>query len=473
MLGGRIEEQKGSWKWQSSLGQKATDIAGTIGERAPSRQGFIKLCSPDLWGKMSPEDRLTSARRYINEGSRDVKREVTSPSLYDELVQHNEFLAGIFDSKSVFDLFISEDINPPASLRLFSENNFLLEALSKHYGGDIKQMDHGHVWVVKADKRLANIIENAATYSPLLNGDDKKKLGDYFRKHEQFWRDEEAQEKEWEQEIESKGKWLSGMFEIGSEMNARSFIGSGKEGEYDRGRLDITFTDGSLERVQTLTESLTIFESIYRVGEHNSWRVKLSDRKAKILALGMASDYSPSRQEFITLAEKWDKLTTEQKVEEARMFQEGTTSERQALVDQSVYDQLVKNAEFVAGIIDGRGYMALVRRGEDLRELYPTIKVASTNESLLKALGKKFGGNLDEDNTSFQWTVSQSTANQLYEFIKPHLVLRKEKAREVFERGSHDELNNLVLRVLAVDLSSMSVESVWNRMEKIAGISEY
>jgi len=90
-------------------------------------------------------------------------------------------------------------------------------------------------------------------------------------------------------------------------------------------------------------------------------------------------------------------------------------------------------ASYLAGFIDGEGYITLKRNNNKNRVYYvPTIKIASTDEWIIEWIQKSYGGHYYErkhqnknHKDSYYWTLTGKNLKPFLQKIYPYLKLKK------------------------------------------------
>lgn len=104
---------------------------------------------------------------------------------------------------------------------------------------------------------------------------------------------------------------------------------------------------------------------------------------------------------------------------------------------------------YIAGIIDGEGYIGLLRvkkgnksKWQSLREFkfVPCIKVVMTNKEIIEWLRNSFGGTIEirTKNTaknakvSYGWTLRKAHTIKFLKLIYPYLMIKRKQAEVLF-----------------------------------------
>lgn len=249
--------------------------------------------------------------------------------------------------------------------------------------------------------------------------------------------------------IGAHAKWLAGVFEVGGSM---SLWAVPRKNRQDRPQaaswgpivqVRVGLWDSDEARARRLAELFG--GSVGRVEGEHSWRWMADTRSGR--AIGVAiQPYAPSRAAFSEAVRHWDELDPMQKVQAVRAFKASDNpSHPRTAPDPHVYDALVADPNFLAGVVDARGSMAQRRyEGHGTGYFYPHITIQTTNLALLEAVQRRYRGRLELRNGSSAssadqnatstvlWKAQGRAAADLYELIRPHLLLRAEQAAQVF-----------------------------------------
>jgi hypothetical protein len=256
-----------------------------------------------------------------------------------------------------------------------------------------------------------------------------------------------AQTEQQKANIQAHARWLAGLFEVGGTMSAQT--GQRPDGA-TRADLYLQISDNNELRTRRLAEHFGGYMYRNTRPTTTTWIWTMVTDRARTVASAV-QPYAPSRKPFIDLANKWDDLTADQRVSEARKIIASPRSERRAITNPQDYEHLVADPEFVAGVIDARG--GLYGRPVPYQNA-PRIQVATTNKALLAALQERYGGVLrtigtQDTNTAPSgtvWRLDGAPAKALYPQIRPHLLLRGEDADRVFAEASAPVAANLPSR---------------------------
>lgn len=241
----------------------------------------------------------------------------------------------------------------------------------------------------------------------------------------QTWRDKALQETQ-NLRVYQAPFWLAGAFEIGGGIWFQIRNSSGTITPH------LSIGDNDQQRMQTLKGLCG--GSVYRGGT-GSWYWRASGYRAAFLAEIMEGK-APSRNEVLLAFQNWQSSTNE----ERKIITEEIKDKERIPVTPSDYALLVKNPEFVAGVIDARAIVGSMT-GKN-RFKYDYLQVASTNGALLEALNQEYGGYQVEKyiaqgdtvkistrstiakQDSYKWTVFHRKWRELVQTVGPNLKLR-------------------------------------------------
>jgi len=122
-------------------------------------------------------------------------------------------------------------------------------------------------------------------------------------------------------------------------------------------------------------------------------------------------------------------------------------------------------ASYLAGFIDGEGYIAL---RSDKQYYAAILKVASTDEWIIKWIQESYGGSYykrigykPNHKDSYYWTLNGKKLKVFLQKIQPYLKLKKEQCRLVLKKIKLQELKNLPYR----NISRVSYHAKQSRKE--------
>lgn len=106
---------------------------------------------------------------------------------------------------------------------------------------------------------------------------------------------------------------------------------------------------------------------------------------------------------------------------------------------------------YTAGLIDGEGYISLLKAYNTDHQYTPVVKVSSTDPYMTVFLHANFGGHLDKIRThrppqkpSRMWTLRNGrNVSKFLEKIYPYLLVKKAQAGLVMEYSSKYSQNSL------------------------------
>lgn len=105
-------------------------------------------------------------------------------------------------------------------------------------------------------------------------------------------------------------------------------------------------------------------------------------------------------------------------------------------------------AAYLAGIIDGDGYIGLLRNGRNNKKSFhssrdyiytPTVKVAMVDKEFILWLKESFGGNFEtrlaygNARESYCWTLRKASVEKFLHEIYPYLRIKKKQAELIFK----------------------------------------
>ncbi len=219
-----------------------------------------------------------------------------------------------------------------------------------------------------------------------------------------------------EQERRDRAAFLGGIFATGGRIsftieNQTKTVG-GVERTYKYAYPFISFGDENLIKIAKLKE---IFGGRTKPNGKNpvTWYLKSED--AVDLAM-VIRDFCPNRGEIITAFENWENADTEEKLRLARDFREKEEANFES------YRELVRNPQFLAGVLTARGGLSnALRRGAPRGTV---LFFSSTNEQLVKALKKEYGaGIMQVGKKSNQTTFGETATARILELTRDHLLV--------------------------------------------------
>lgn len=182
-------------------------------------------------------------------------------------------------------------------------------------------------------------------------------------------------------------------------------------------------------------------------GAASGWR--LGGYKAADMISDM-EPYAVSRSEMVLAVKNWLDSETAQRIQIAEEMK-GYERYADGSIDQ--YISLVRDPDFVAGILDNRGRIYPFFLGA---YTYPRIEVGSKNENLLEALRRVYGGNLrcvlnagtrgningkefETKRNSYVLNLSNAKARRVIELTQGHVKAESNRnwERKISERQKH------------------------------------
>lgn len=237
-----------------------------------------------------------------------------------------------------------------------------------------------------------------------------------------------------EHETRSRAAWLGGLFETGGVMSITLSTQRTPTQTYHYAIPSLGMSDNHGDRLETLKGLFG--GSVYTTKKDtNSFLWKLEGPRAAIMA-SIIKPYAPSRQEIIAAMELWQEATAEERRELAA---EMKGQNRFSGISLSDYHTLLDNPEFVAGVLDGRGYLtSSVGRNDRIN---PSFQISTKNRTLIEALVDKFGGKLIAESypriltrgkeeyiksPSLRWEIWGPKAGNLINSVGKSLVFKHE-----------------------------------------------
>jgi hypothetical protein len=206
--------------------------------------------------------------------------------------------------------------------------------------------------------------------------------------------------------------WLLGLAESGMSM----FIAIMTERETGRQRVSPAITISSFNRkVVDFLEQRFYTERLLPERPRNlkNGRWYLSGKAAVELAQEISA-ITISRHEIIEAFSNWEQADSLE--DQIQIATESRGEDRFANHTPEEYQSLVLNPSFVAGVIDGRGYVADKKR---LR-----LEVTSKNIALLEALQHQYHGVVRPKNGSFHWSIhNEEDIRKILRLVSPFLKI--------------------------------------------------
>ncbi len=102
-------------------------------------------------------------------------------------------------------------------------------------------------------------------------------------------------------------------------------------------------------------------------------------------------------------------------------------------------------AAYIAGYIDGEGYLGIMERHKDSKyhcrsDYLPVIKIASVDKDIIEWFKSSFGGWIhqrkfkDNSKDAYSWTLAGKKIKPFLDKIYPYLKIKKEQADLLKER---------------------------------------
>lgn len=269
-----------------------------------------------------------------------------------------------------------------------------------------------------------------------------------------------------------KAKYLAGLFETGGTL---TFKFGGENGRFPQP--EIRYKDNDKEGLERLRE---IFGGGSIRSDEDSFIWDITGEKVIKLAEAM-KPFSPSRSEFMQVITNWSIKTTDQRYEEATNFinQQNERSRAQRRnVPPGSYDHLLNDAHFLAGVIDRSSVFSSPDRNGLLTCRF---SLSSTNQELLQALEKKYGGNVNrtariigrskEPSTLINWQISGVKAAEIYAKINSSLLIHTKKAQDIFKEWNINQIKDLIMIFLSENPQGISAAELSQKLQKMKKIS--
>jgi hypothetical protein len=252
--------------------------------------------------------------------------------------------------------------------------------------------------------------------------------------------EERSEIEAFEARIARNGAYLGGVFEAAGWLGAwvSSSVVKGKR--YSYGNLGGTLNDSE-------EATINIFQGLiggrkYKEKGDNSWNLQISAHSIPAIASAIA-EYAPSRREFIALAQLWEEMNIEERIEAVTEFRDTLGPGGRVQVSPIDYGKLICLPEFLAGVVDARGKPETVQR-HGIRENTqdPIIRIGTSNIALLNALQPRYGGTVNESITGTEnkqgitsnILLSHRKAFDLYRECRANLLVKGEAGDMVFSR---------------------------------------
>lgn len=233
----------------------------------------------------------------------------------------------------------------------------------------------------------------------------------------------------------TEGVWGAGLLSVGGTIEIDPII----ENSTKKAAARVTFPDNDYSKVQKLLKLMG--GRIYSPGKGESsgynwtWRVETPDEVWPLISTALP--HMPTHLHYAGYSRPWDQMTDEERFRAARRAQTRVITGEVSRVSAQMYRPLMTNPRFVAGAaVDARASLYVGHEyGQDL----PTVEVYSENKPLMEALHRQFGGELEERESrqtgkhKTVWRLGYIQGKNLYDFVRPHLLLRAERAAKVFE----------------------------------------
>lgn len=237
------------------------------------------------------------------------------------------------------------------------------------------------------------------------------------------------------------GRWLGGFLEAGGTVSFSRAESIVKGVHYRYGYPLLQITEYRIDYLQKLKEILGGRDPKPRSDHSNVWRLR--GREAAELIL-MAGPYAPSRKDIYEAVQAWMISDNEERY---KIACEMIGHSDPLAVSAEDYHNLVRDPEFVAGVIDQRGNPDIHHHRH---RRTPSINLSTTNVGLYLALMDAWGGSLSQttkagetvsfagvvrtiQKTSYQWFLEKLSTTKLYHAIRKHMLIRGEEFDKLFK----------------------------------------
>ncbi len=237
--------------------------------------------------------------------------------------------------------------------------------------------------------------------------------------------------------IQNHGVWMAGLLSAGGTLEIYSII----EDSTQKAAACVTFPANDYSKVQTLLQLMGGRIYSYSPGQGESskynwtWKVETPDEVWPLTSAVLP--HMPTHSHYAEYSKPWDQMTDEERFRAARKAQTRVTTGTVSKVSAQMYRHLLTDPQFVAGAaVDARASLYV---GYQYEQDLPTVEVYSANKPLMEALYGQFGGELKEKASrqtgkhQTVWRLDYIQGKNLYNFVRPYLLLRAEQAARVFE----------------------------------------
>lgn len=235
--------------------------------------------------------------------------------------------------------------------------------------------------------------------------------------------------------IQEHGLWEAGLLSAGGKIEIDPII----EDSAEMAAACVTFPDNDYTKVQQLLKLMggRIYSSGKGEGSEYNWTWRLETPGNVWPLIFTALPHMPTHSYYAEYGKTWGHMTDGERFRAARRAQIRITAGDIPRVSAQMYRPLVTDPQFVAGAaVDARTSLFV---GHEYEKHAPTIEMASGNRSLMEALQGQFGGELKEkvsrqtEKHTAVWQLGYVQGKDLYNFVRPYLLLRAGRAAKVFE----------------------------------------
>jgi len=221
-----------------------------------------------------------------------------------------------------------------------------------------------------------------------------------------------------EQERRDRAAFLGGIFAAGGRMafNFKNQTKShaGIERKYSYAYPVITFADANSKKIDKLKEMFGGRVKVKHKDEKSfTWYLQSGNTVEFARAL---LGFCPNREEMIMAFENWENVNVEEQLRVAKDFKNTEVPKAED------YKNLVRNPQFLAGVLTARGGLSNAFRRGSPRET--VLFFSSTNKQLAMALKQEYGaGIMPVGEKSNQTTFGEAATTRILELIQDHLLV--------------------------------------------------
>lgn len=235
-------------------------------------------------------------------------------------------------------------------------------------------------------------------------------------------------QEEKEGSLQTEAIWMGGLISCGGSIEINPVI----ENNTPKAIARINFPDNDYKKVSALLAHFNgrIYEHIQ--SKYNwTWSLEASNGIWKHVDAMLP--YLPSYSNHLEFDKTWHQMTDLERYKKSVQLAHQTNNETVTRSAETLLP-LMDKPQFVAGMLDARAnFFTGYRNNSQI----PSLEICSDNEALLDALHIQHGGKLQERKSQHNQnkkilSMWYPEAKVLYEFARPHLILRGERADQVF-----------------------------------------